>query len=365
MSYILTAKPPKTFKAFPRNVKMMLCGTNEEDIKPWLDYDIPGGFSAYIYNWCANLGTRYTPMRTPRYVETQAKRFAKYNFSSIQRDGPGQLYGLEGPVYYVMGRMFDDAENLQAKDLVHEFCGAAFGKAAGAMLRFYDKLYHGIDLYSEYLGTRSPAWGYEDIYGRRHKHLSDPFQLLGFLYTPELLETLEKNLAQAEKTANTNKIKARLMLVRREFDYLKHLATVVHLHQAYRIRPDLASRDRLLDAIDDRNAFIDGLYDRKANKRFTDTGWASIMFPLPGHSAKHLRLGYNTYQGPFENLCFNWDTKAMRTAPLPGTKRLIAAPSPMTVTMDRAIRSPMAADASSMPHQHSLSPLRNFRWATG
>ena len=65
MSYILTAKPPKIFQAFPANTRVMLTGTNDEDIAPWRGYEVPGGFCGYIYNSTPNLGTRYTPMRTP------------------------------------------------------------------------------------------------------------------------------------------------------------------------------------------------------------------------------------------------------------------------------------------------------------
>ena len=319
MSYILTAAPPKTFKTFPKNTRIMWCGTNEEDITLWRKHEVPGGFTSYIYNWCPNLGTRYTPMRTPLFVEAQVKRLVRNNIQSIYRDGPGQLFGLEGPVYYTMGRMFDDPESNQAKDLVQEFCGAAFGKAASPMLRFYDQLYHGIELYSQHLGTRSSAWTYHNIYGKRRKHLSDPFQLLGFLYTPNLLASLDKELARAEKTADTNKVKVRLALVRREFDYVKSLTRVIHLYHAYQIQPDLASRDRLLDAIDARNAEIDGYYDASGRPRST-AAWAHVMFPPPGHDAKHLRLAYDNYQEPFAGTPVNWDTKAMRETPLPGTK---------------------------------------------
>jgi hypothetical protein len=235
-----------------------------------------------------------------------------------------------------MGRMFDDADNSQAKDLVNEFCGAAFGKSAPAMSQFYDQLYHGIELYSEYLGTRCPAWAYIDIYGRRHKYLGDPFQLLGFLYTPSLLASLEKDLALAENTAAGEKVKIRLALVRREFDYIKNLARVVHLYHAYEIQPDLASRDRLLDAIDARNAEIAAYYDERGNPK-PMAGWAFTLFPLPGHSANHLRLAYDGYQEPFKDTCVNWDTKAMRQAPLPGASRLLVKPAAGAVTLDAPI----------------------------
>ncbi len=363
MSYILTARPPKRFKTFPKNVKIMLCGTNEDDIEPWLDYEVPGGFTGYVYNWCPNLGTRYTPMRTPRYVATQAQRLSKYNIRAILRDGSGQLFGLEGPVYYTMGRMFDDPENLQAKDLVHEFCGAAFGKSAGAMLRFYDRLYHSIELYSEYLGTRCPGWGYADIYGRRHKYLSDPFQLLGFLYTPELLENMEKDLAAAEKAADAPRVKARLLLVRREFDYLVHLANVVHLYRAFQIAPKISAiRDSLLDAIDQRNAFIATLYGAENNRALTDAGWNSILFPFGGHDANHLRLAYDGYQEPVKNTCFNWDTAAMRAAPPPDAKKLAISSTTAPMALDSPDWEKAASgELSPLPLSTTVSQKTSFR----
>ena len=342
-SYIQTADPPKSFKTFPANVRIMLSGTNDEDFAAWKDCIPPQGFGTYIYNSCPNLATRYTPMRTPRYVETQAKRFARNKALSITRDGNGVLFGTEGPVYYVMGRMFDDPERNKASELVQEFCGAAFGKSGTAMMRFYDQLYHGIELYSEFLGTRDPAWGYTDIYGRRHKYLSDPFQLLGFLYTPVLLSTLEKDLAQAEKQADTDKVKTRVALVRREFDYIKALARVVHLHQAYQIQPDVPSRDRLLDAIDARNALIASYYDPR-NRSKAQAGWTYTLFPPVGHDANHLRLAYDIYQEPMKNTCFNWDTKAMRQAALPGAKRLSVQTTAGAVTADSPQWERAAAD---------------------
>jgi len=333
MSYILTAAPPKSFKKFPANTQIMLTGTNEEDIAPWRGHEVPQGFCSYLYNWCPNLGTRYTPMRTPGFVETQVKRLVANHIQSVMRDGPGILYGLEGPVYYTMGRMFDDAEHNEAKVLVHEFCGAAFGKSAPPMLQFYDQLYRGIEIYSRYLGTRDPGWAYTDIYGRRQKHLSDPLQLLGFLYTPDLLTSLDAKLTQAEKLANTDKTKVRLALVRREFDYLRGLARVVHLYHAYRVQPDRAMRDRLLDAIDARNAEIATYFDNKGWTKATP-GWAFTFFPPVGHDAKHLRLAYDGYQEPYANTVFNWDTKALRNAPLEGAKRITAGLATSALTLD-------------------------------
>ena len=324
MSYIQTANPPKSFRKFPENTRILLTGTNEDDFAPWKDYDVPQGYSSYVYNWCPNLGTRYTPMRTPLFVESQAKRLVSHKIQSIYRDGPGDLYGLEGPTYYTMGRILENPSKGNARDLVEEFCRAAFGQAAPSMLSFYANLYHGIELYANHLGTRDPAWSYRDIQGRRRKHLTDPMQLLGFLYTPSLLETLESDLTASEKGANTEKVRQRLGLVRREFEYLKALVRVVHLYHAYQVQPDMVSRERLLTAIDARNAFIGELFKGPRGGATPLSGFSFVTFPQLGHDAKHLKLAYDGYQEPFANSVMNWDTKVMRSAPLPGAKRMVA-----------------------------------------
>jgi hypothetical protein len=358
MSYILTANPPKTFTKFPSNTCIMLTGTNEEDLAPWRDIEVPRGFTGYVYNWCPNLGTRYTPMRTPGFIEIQVKRLAANRIQSLHRDGPGQLFGLEGPVYYTMGRMFDDPGANAAHTLLPEYCDAAFGNASAAfyMRSFYDQLYHSIALYSDRIGTRCDAWTYQPLpgEGRPRKTVQDPFQLISFLYPPSTITALDEALSLAEKQATGAKAKTRLSLVRTEFEYLRHFATVVHLHQAYQMVPDIALRDRLLDAIDARNSFIDGLFNERGHAVERD-GWGQVFFPFPGHDAKHLRLAYDGYQEPYATTCFNWDTKAMRQAPAPGRKRLTVGRVSGPLDLD----SPAWEKAESHELTH-LTPLRGL-----
>lgn len=86
---------------------------------------------------------------------------------------------------------------------------------------------------------------------------------------------------------------------------VRHLARVVHLYHAFELQPNLASRDRLLDAIDARNAAINVLFDERGRSRNTP-GWSRCMLPPPGHVASHLRLAEDGYQEPFANTCLNW-----------------------------------------------------------
>jgi hypothetical protein len=201
------------------------------------------------------------------------------------------------------------------------------------MRSFYERLNHAIMLYSDHLGTRSDLWTYRPLDGRPRKTVTDPFQLIAFLYPPGVLAALDDDLTHAERIATGGKPRTRLALVRREFDYLRHLARVVHLHHAYQVEPDGPSRDRLLDAIDGRNAFIASLYDARG-RAVADGGWAHVLFPFAGHDANHLRLAHDGYQEPYAETCLNWDTAAMRTLPPPGRQRVTALATAGPVTLD-------------------------------
>jgi hypothetical protein len=253
-----------------------------------------------------------------------------------------------------MGRMFDDPANNHAKDLIPEFCEGAFQNKSIAfyMRAFYDELYHAIALYSDHIGTRTDVWTYKPLPtdARGRKTVQDPFQLIAFLYTPRVLAAMEGHLAQSEQLARTPKIKTRLALVRAEFDYLKHFAKVVHLHQAWQMAPDQPSLHRLLDAIDTRNAFIATLYAKGHQKE-----WNHVLFPFPGHDAKHLQLAHDGYQEPYANTCFNWDTKAMRNAPPPGLKKLTIAKTTAKLTLDSPEWQTAAAhELTLLPPLHTL-----------
>jgi hypothetical protein len=329
-AYAITETLPKTFTSFPPNVRLALCGTRDPEIAAWQKFGSPQGFATYLYYWCPNQMPRYFPMRTPLYVENAAKRLMAANVRSISRDGNGGIiYGLEGPAYYTMGRMFDGPDVHTAKSLVTEFVSAAFGKSAPAMQSFYDQLYNSLEIYSRYMATREDGWSFRDMYGRARKHLADPEPLIAFLYPVRLVQALEKQLALAEKTDADPKVQTRLKLVRREFDYLKSVVMAVHLYNAYQASNDAASLDRLLNAIDALRSGVDALFAKGGELK----GWPRPMFPPTGHSADLLKLRLDGYQEPWKNSFLNWDTAAKRRAPLANAKRLLASPAKGPVTI--------------------------------
>lgn len=324
-AYALAQNPPKTIKKFSPNVIIQNVDAVCEDtdtFRMWHKVH-KGEYSAWSHNWIQNFTPRVVPMRTPLFLERQAKWYYKRNNRGIFRDGSCLLYGLDGASYYIFGRMFDDPENLKASDLMFEYCSAAFGDAGGIMRRFYDRLYHSIELYSLYLGTHGVGWTYNDIYGRRHKHINDPFGFLAFLFPPKLLKEMEEDLTQAERKTSDEKIKTRLILVRREFDYLVSMMKVVELYNAFEASPSVELREILCDAIDERNAMINEYYVPGSGRRSRQKvlpGWDRGLFPPPGYYLFHMKLDFNSYQHPFKGTVFGWDTEAVRKSPLPGTQ---------------------------------------------
>ena len=306
VAYYVTERPPKGFTRFPDNMMVQICGTNERDWEAWKDIEVPAGYISYLYNWGVyHQGGAYTPKRTAKHVELQAKRLAEHNVVGIYKDGYGELFGLEGPVYYTFGRMYDDPMNLTSEQLTDEFCTAAFGTAKEPALRFFNRLYKGIEFYSDEIGIRCLRW---------NEFTRDSFELIHTLYTPELMEALEKDLREAEKAADSERARQRLRLVRWEFNYLNSLARVVNLYYEHKAKPnDKALLARLLDAIDARNAEIEVICDKKKRAELDkDGGWGANLFPPPGHSAPLLKMTSNRYRSQFKDTAVNWDTDAMR-----------------------------------------------------
>ncbi len=329
--YAITETLPKTFTSFPPNVRLGMSGTREHELARWQKFGAPQGFSTYLYYWCPNMMPRYFPMRTPAYMEKNIKRLMAANVHSVTRDGNGGIaYGLEGPTYYTMGKMFDGPDAHTGKELVIEYVSAAFGKSASAMMGFYDQLYNSLEIYSRYMATREDGWSFIDVYGRSKKHLSSPEPVIAFLYPVDLIQSLEKQLRLAEKGDLSPKVQTRLALVRAEFDYLKGVVTAVHLYNAYQISPDPASLDRLLNAIDARRSAVDNLFTKGNELK----GWPMTLFPPTGHSADTLKLKHDGYQEPYKNSFLNWDTKAKRLAPMPNAKGLSAGLVKAPVTID-------------------------------
>ena len=338
-SYGQTSSPPKSFKEFPANVIVFLTHHDPALMKEWSTCKVPGGYSVYTYTF---LGS-YMPTLTPLNLEKDAKHLLGLNIKGVITDSLYGNYGLMGPSFYVYGRLFDDPANLHAKDLLEEFYEGAYREAATPMRRFFDTLYHA----GQFVGDAKSS--YQDVYGRQRVHAAldtDSMKLMTFLYSPDVLKDLETHLGQAERLATSEKVKRRLALVRLEFDYVRHIATVGHLWNAFRVDPDPAARERLLKAVDDWNAFLDPMFTRDTSipLRWSD-GWIPGIrrgvipswpeyTPFNGWSHWLVALTEDNYCGHYQDTPLNWNTAEMRKTALAAARHLAVKPADAPVTLD-------------------------------
>ncbi|MFC1454199.1 DUF4838 domain-containing protein, partial [Verrucomicrobiota bacterium] len=335
-AYTVTEKPPQSFKKFPPNL-MVSTRSTEEALKQWDEWEIPAGFTAYLHAWGGYHLGGYTPVRTPLYSEKVVKLYEKYNVKGVGLDSPpATMWMLEGPAVYVYSRMFDDVTTNSALKLVDEYIKASYGKAAPAMTRFFDVLHHTLEIYAEVFGVDNGTFqGYKRANGRWGRYLTSQtkLRLIGFLYPPETLDLLESHMAQAEKTTGLNdKNKLRLALARREFDYLKSTARVVHMYNAFLTQQDKKTFDQLLTEMEKREKMILQWYNTSKDynpKRYGPgiylqkpiaNNWSKYI-GSGGHYNTHLLQNGGSYLGtPVPP--FTWNIAKMRKAPMFEPKKL-------------------------------------------
>ena len=311
IAYSPTFAPPKTFSEFPPNVVIELSRYSEEDFKDWQKIKVPGGFVTYIYNWGSYQPGGLTPKFSTRMAAEQVRRFLKYNVKGVYRCGFGNLYGLEGPVYYLYGKLFDDP-GLDVEKTVNEYCEAAFGKeAAPAMNNFFKLIDEAIDNFIT------------DYHNQRTALSERPETLLSAMWTPLRLKKMENQLLMAEKAKKTAAEAKRLAITRFQFNYVKNLMQIQFAYQAYTLNPSKELLNIILDKLDERAVFGKTAY--KGSNRLTFPGFPHVYYL--GASAKDFATNgtlHATLAAPY-----TWNTKAIRSKQiLPGVsvKKLTVRP---------------------------------------
>ena len=291
ISYGPTVNPPKSFKEFPENVMIELCSYTPASFKRWKEIKVPQGFLVYIYNWGSYNMTGHTPKRTPDFAAKQARLFIENKVQGVYRCGFGENFGLEGPTYYVYGKTLEDPSR-STLQLVDEFCRRAFKESYTPMKVFYETLFERLAVYSNL-----SVDGFEGDKKAAPPIPRNPRIILSMIYTAEVLDVMEKQLARAESMAKDPKVKKRLELVRIEFDYTKNLAEILSFYTTFRLRPNKANLDVLLNAVEARNRMIASLYSNKGKmKRIPN--WSEI--PLFGNGPKAIFMTNGRLRGPIE-----------------------------------------------------------------
>jgi len=317
-SYGPTIPPPQTFHEFPENTIIEMMHSDAEAFDAWKEIKVPAGFSAYLYNWGNFHLVGLTPLTTISMIAEQNRLLVANNVHMVQVNGaPGAgQWGLEGPNIYAYLRLGIDPKSQTAGELFDEYLQAAFRESENPMRRFFTNLQKRVEL-----------WQVIRNYAGQSR---DPIFALGALWTPDIINSLEEDLASAESSAQLPEVKRRLDIVRYEFDFLKHLTLVINAWRNHQAMNNAASLTQLLDAIDARNAFAarvgngDEKYAKKKNPTYRFADEQTLKFP-----------GRYLDRGPF-----NWDTAKIRANPASMLQHnqsltIERAPGPLTLDSPR------------------------------
>ncbi len=292
-SYYTTAAPPRTFGEFPENTIIEMMTSTQKNFKEWEKIKVPGGYSVYLYSWGNFHTPGLTPLNTVGYFDKESRLFVEKNARISQMNGLPFQYGLEGPNIYVYLRLGVDPADKTAPELYNEYLEAAFREAETPMRRFFNRLQNAVALWmvnKEFILT----------------HGRDTMQILSMIYTPGLMNALEEDLTRAEKTAQNQKVKERLLTVRGEFDYLKHIVNVLYAYHNYNLQSNDASFRYLLDSVEARNKHIDEFMARRGTS----------------YNPSYLEHRHFQWCGTnqLNKAPFNWDVEKMRQEGTTGLK---------------------------------------------
>ena len=319
LAYHANAQPPKSFSEFPQNTMVQICSYDEDTFRRWSAVKVPKGFTVYLYLWGNYQNLGLTPKRSFAGLAELVSRFRRYNVTGVYRCGGGELPGLEGPQYYYFDRLLENPA-AGVSDTLKEFCDAAFGAEAGEpMFRFYETLDSRLRV-NDRIGTGHWEADSPDVSKWSKADESRRLDLIAYVYTPDVVATMDGCLAHAKRCRLTAAERTRLKRVEVEWSYARNLGRIATLYNGYRAAPSFERIEPLLKEIKWRNAFLDRIYAPQA-KGAKNPDW--LWLPLfKGNPREYLQT--NSRMAPiYEPL--NWDVAEMQKSRLaPGAPEEVA-----------------------------------------
>jgi hypothetical protein len=363
LNYQDTPVNAEVIKEFPENVIVKIQYASQLDFDKLAGVKFPAGICGFeeTFTGFGQAGP-YVPERTPEHIAGVVQAQARNNVKWSMRDGSiGYVRGMQAPAYYVYGRMMDDT-SADWKVIYKEFCDAAFTNVASQMTGFFDLLHAQIAIYSDFYGVMMPAWNRK--YSRSRYH--DSKWHVMSMFTPEYMAEAENLLASAEKNAKDPDVKARLNLIRIEFDYIKNMSKIFYLQNAWTMNKSKIYLDPLVDAIDEWHAFLEQhAGDSKKGGSKPVEGWPE-MRPFNGHGYGHAALVNDLYQQQWKNTCLNWDTKAIRAGILDDKHELKVAAAEEAPGIDNSnawanVTESFFKDRGGMPYTNVRTTMKVLR----
>lgn len=267
MCYGPAAWPSKQIPHFGDNVVAELMNLNADYIEAWRDK--AAGLTGFVYWFNTQCPMGVNVHMTSAEVAARLRYLHQSGFLAISLD-PQANWGLEGPVFYLMGRLMGDPA-LDEKQIVAEYCQGVYEDASQPMLEFFGLLEERLsqvvpiedsDIAADARNTKLPRW------------LTTSEMYLA-MYPPDVLAELESHIEHAEQLATTDRAQGWVRLSRDQFDFIKLLTEMLIAHRAWQSRPTGENWQELKQTVDAFEAYRIKIVNYP--KEYTDV-W------FPGHA---------------------------------------------------------------------------------
>ena len=214
-----TMYPSKKFK-FGDTVIAEVCSADPRAAEAWRDQVF--GLTTYTYLFDPTLPMGLSVHASPKEVAQMVRTLKKKNYIGLSQLAETN-YGLQGPVFYVLGKMMGDV-SLDHDKLLKEYCDGVFEDTGETMYRFFKIVYarHEIWPLNEGHFGKLPAdrsWATSDVFVH--------------LYTPEFIAKTERLLQKAESEADSERSKNWLKMTRGHYDFLKLMTEAITAYRHY------------------------------------------------------------------------------------------------------------------------------------
>lgn len=269
MCYAPTAWPSKKIDYFGDNVISELMNLDREYIEAWRGKT--AGLRGFTYWHNSQCPMGLTVHMTAKEVADRIGYLHDNGFIAISV-GPEATWGLEGPSFYMMGRLMGDPK-LDYQGLVEEYCHGVYGKAAQPMLEFFTLLDERLEKVIPIADDDISADGRNTTIAKNPNGKNTTAMFLA-LYPPEVLEQLETLMLQAESLADTERNQGWVRLSRDQFDFVKLLTEMLITYRAWQTDKTPENWQQLKLDVDAFETWREKIVNYP--KEYTDVWW-------PGH----------------------------------------------------------------------------------
>ncbi|MBR2372951.1 MAG: DUF4838 domain-containing protein [Lentisphaeria bacterium] len=259
---------PKSFKKFPtKRMIIDVAPVTPEILKELEKFNIDG-IVAWTYYFGSYLQSGFSPARSFRELQHEIQKLAKTKVYSMYNCGYKNTPAINGPWLYAFGKLCGDPKADTAK-LLKDYCRFAFGpKAAPDFEHFFKLIDARLDKY------RPPSD--QDFNNFVKKPQVFALVFWNWRYPPEIFAKIEKAFDKAVKKADPANFMIQELKV--EFEYMRLSVHAAHAAAAVQKDASRANMLKLADALEKRNAFIDGLPRSKSRPNYINKyfGGASV-----------------------------------------------------------------------------------------